>query len=473
MEPAQIARGAAAEPTSGRGERFRSYSPLRRTAVVLTGTGAHGAYHAGVLRALHEAGVKIDLLAGHGVGAAGAALAAIDGGARLWDHDGVWRSGRAAGLYRWRPAVVVSAAVAVALLALLAIAIVLLIAGVPYATAFALTTLVLLAAVAVAAVWTARTGRAPGRRAQGAWWWRLAGAPLDASRARALFASIIWQLIRGGAPDTRPSAAVLGRRYCEVLRENLGQPGFRELVLVATDLDARRDVVAALVEDRWRAGFLAPRADGDRRGDVLDLGAAARDHAYDLVAAALTPPLACEPSLVTFARDSFWRGETHRFCDRPGSLHRLLEEVAAAGVTQVIVVSAVSRTEQPHQLRVPRLDLRSRLGEFQCAAEAAALRDTLDTARLRFDSVFLICPAHNPVGPFDLAGAYDEASDRRQELDEVIERAYEDAHRQFIEPVIGASGEQLAQAPAAGGAAGTHGDRLFHDVGSARLRDLD
>ena len=37
------------------------YSPHVRTALVLTGTGTAGAYHAGVLRALHEAGVKIDL----------------------------------------------------------------------------------------------------------------------------------------------------------------------------------------------------------------------------------------------------------------------------------------------------------------------------------------------------------------------------------------------------------------------------
>ena len=36
------------------------YSPERRTAVVFAGTGAHGAYHAGVLRALEEAGVKLD-----------------------------------------------------------------------------------------------------------------------------------------------------------------------------------------------------------------------------------------------------------------------------------------------------------------------------------------------------------------------------------------------------------------------------
>ena len=46
------------------------YSPERRTALVLCGTGVHGAYHAGVLRALQEAGVKIDIMAGQGVGAA-------------------------------------------------------------------------------------------------------------------------------------------------------------------------------------------------------------------------------------------------------------------------------------------------------------------------------------------------------------------------------------------------------------------
>ena len=78
------------------------YSPSRRTALVLTGTGAHGAYHAGVLRALQEAGVKIDLIAGHGVGAGSAALGAIDGAGRLWDPQGIWRSPRVRQLYRWR-----------------------------------------------------------------------------------------------------------------------------------------------------------------------------------------------------------------------------------------------------------------------------------------------------------------------------------------------------------------------------------
>ena len=75
--------------------------PERRTALVLAGPGAHGAYHAGVLRALQEAGVKIDVCAGHGVGAASAALAAIGG------THGCGTTGRLAGpatraWYGWR-----------------------------------------------------------------------------------------------------------------------------------------------------------------------------------------------------------------------------------------------------------------------------------------------------------------------------------------------------------------------------------
>ena len=74
------------------------------------------------------------------------------------------------------------------------------------------------------------------------------------------------------------------------------------------------------------------------------------------------------------------------------------------------------------------------------------MRDALEAVGSRFDSVYVIQPTHNAIGPFDLSGAYDEASDRRQDLSELMERAYEDAYRQFIEPVIGASGEQLAHA---------------------------
>ena len=93
---------------------------------------------------------------------------------------------------------------------------------------------------------------------------------------------------------------------------------------------------------------------------------------------------------------------------------------------------------------MPRVDGRSRLGEFITAAEAAALRDAMDHALLRFDACYVIAPSHNPVGPFDFQGAYDEASDRHHSIGELMERAWEDAYHQFIEPVVGASGEQMA-----------------------------
>lgn len=80
----------------------RLYSTRLRTALVLAGSGTAGAYHAGVLRALHEAGVRIDLVAGRGMGAVSAMFAAIDGGARLWEPSGIWKSHAVARLYEWR-----------------------------------------------------------------------------------------------------------------------------------------------------------------------------------------------------------------------------------------------------------------------------------------------------------------------------------------------------------------------------------
>lgn len=464
--------------------RSKSYSPDRRTAVVLSGTGIHGAYHAGVLRALQEAGVKIDLLAGHGVGAANAAVAAIDGQARLWETGGVWDESVTPSLYGWRPAIRVLGW----LLAVLGVivftpfALVLLSALVVYPLGFALEMvgsgwgLTLIAAYSSALEWAFAAERLPRvmpqlatvvmaivialivagalvvrraerrtRRTGDALWWHVIGTPIDAARARAAFTDTIWQLIRGAASAERPSLALLGKRYADVLGESLGQPGFREVLLVATDLDDRRDVVAALLREPFKRDFMAPRPDRDRRAEVLDLTDGGRDRAMDLVAAALTPPVACDPHVVTFSTDSQWRGEAHRLCDRPGSINRLLEEVAAAGVTQAIVVTANPSASGPHQLRSSRLDPRHRIGEFVVAAESAALRDALEMARLRFDSVFVISPSHNPVGPFDATGMYDESSQRRFEVSELADRAYEDAYRQFIEPVVGASGEDLAR----------------------------
>lgn len=437
---------------------MQPYSPQRRTALVLCGTGAHGAYHAGVLRALQESGVKIDVMAGHGVGVGAAALAAIDGAARLWEADGIWRSAEVRTWYRWKWPLRAAGWFGAVLVAVLVVPLLLPVFGLrptvePFVVAalIVIATLVLASAASVIAAQRRSRGR---RKVEGAWWWRILAAPFGAEPAREAFAAALWQLIRGAANVARPASQALGHRYAEVLADSLGQPGFRELMIVATDLDARHDVVGALLGEPYRNAFMAPRPGRERHAEAFDLADCGQDHAFDLVSAGLTPPLGCDPFLMSFPVESYWRGETHRVCDRPGAIVRLLEELAAVGVSQAIVVSAVPPPPSPHRLSASRLEIRHRLGEVLAAAESSALRDAIEMARLRFDSVYLIRPHHNPVGGFDVGGAYDEASDRQHGLEELMDGAYEDAYQQFIEPVVGASGEQIARVGARRGPRG-------------------
>ena len=183
------------------------YSPERRTALVLCGTGAHGAYHAGVLRALQEAGVKIDVVAGHGIGAGGAGLTAIGGSSRLWEDAGIWRSPRATLLYAWKWTAVAPPIILAVLTILLLATVVVVAAGValPFWWAATLIATFAVAAGACAAIVWQHASSA--RRASGRWWWRLFGAPVDAESARALFCGAIWDLIRGAAPTARTSRA--------------------------------------------------------------------------------------------------------------------------------------------------------------------------------------------------------------------------------------------------------------------------
>jgi len=95
---------------------------------------------------------------------------------------------------------------------------------------------------------------------------------------------------------------------------------------------------------------------------------------------------------------------------------------------------------------VGRGDWRGRLGDYLASAEAAAARAAL-SADHPFRCVFLVRPRYNAVGPLDGSGCYDERSDRRVTVAELVDRGYEDAYRQFIDPVVGASGERLEAHP--------------------------
>ena len=449
-----------------------AYSPQRRTALVLTGTGADGAYHAGALRALHEAGVKIDVVAGRGVGAIGALFAAVDGGHRLWDDKGFWRDPAVPQMYGWRvaPKIVgwaLAASVAIVAAPIAAVALGLIVfpidfllkivggGGAPSVVtsylawaqaAFAptalptwlprLVLLVLGSAATIALVDGVQSGD---RRLRGGAWWRIVRAPLDSGVVIAQCWHALWDLIRGAAHLAEPPAAELAQRYADMLAENIGQPGYRELVIVAHDVDAHRDLVFALVaEGRRRELVRRPtnEAADARRAEVFDLAGVDRPHLADAIAAALTLPIATDWHQATFNPSGYWRGETHRVSDRPACLVRLIDELIELGTEQVILVAASPRSPGPHALARARLDPRGRLGEWLQSTEAAVVHDaTTTTAGVR---IFTIRPAHNPVGPLDFAGGYDDRSHRPQPLAELLGRGYEDAYHQFIEPVVGA-----------------------------------
>jgi hypothetical protein len=199
-----------------------------------------------------------------------------------------------------------------------------------------------------------------------------------------------------------------------------------------------------LVAESRRRGLVrraTNRAAESRQAEVLDLSGLAREHLADAVGAALTVPLATELHPVRFAPESYWRGETHRLCDRPASLHRLLEELAVLGVEQVILVSSAPESPGPHMLARSRLDGRARAGEYLQSSEAATVRDVTERARDSGPEIYIIRPMHNPIGPFDFAGGFDDRSDRLQPLAELMTLGYEDAYHQFVEPIVGAEAE--------------------------------
>jgi hypothetical protein len=167
-----------------------------------------------------------------------------------------------------------------------------------------------------------------------------------------------------------------------------------------------------------------------------------RDLLLDFLAGALRLPVASAPHLVQFPADSYWRGEAHRICDRPELPVRLVEESAAAAIEQVIFVSPAAQPAVPHGMRAKPLSLRARMGEVLRSIESSALQDAWSAALPRFSGAFMIRPDHNPIGPFDFGGAYDEASDRQRTVAELLQQGYQDAYRQFIEPIV-AAGEKV------------------------------
>ena len=458
---------------------MREYSPKRRTAVVFTGTGTTGAYHAGVLRALDESGVKIDLVVGSGTGAITAAFAAVSGGASLYGKGGLWDGASWSSFYRLRPALRAG-------LMLLGVSFVIFALPVLLGLVLGLLFPLLLiadrvfpgaATRALSVLWVAPEALSgPYLAAQavpvlalaglativlGAAYWRrrarLAEAfesYLDGEPGLQRLRRGLWEIARGAALSGAPaSESELGRRYVALLSENLGELGFRELIVRVADLDRGRSLAFALLreEDPQRV-----------HEDMVDLRAPGQGALlFDAIATGVLFPLALPLRRVAFPKGSVHAGETHRLTDATLVPGCGIEEALAAGAEQVVVVTGTPEEVGPPTRRrgpLARIDATLRALEQQAAAEIdatertnrivgtlghrvtggrGAWEDPATGELAREVDLWVIRPRRRTLGPTELDGARDPATEVLQTTDDLVERGFRDAYRQFIEPVVG------------------------------------
>lgn len=484
-----------------------SYSPRRRTALVLTGSGSSGAYHAGALKALDESGVKIDLIVGSGAGAVAAAYGAVAGGARLHEPGGFWHDSTWESFYRLKTPLrlgilllgasfgVFLLPLALALVGGLLVPLVLIadlavpglsarLVGylaavptamrVPYLAALAVPIFVLsvVAILYVAATWL----RGPRRFAESL------ESLLDARRARQRLARGLWEIARGSSRSARPSSdAELGRRYVALAAENLGQPGFRELILRTMDLETGAVLPFVLLQDAHRDAFAAARRQGVRTSRLpgipgaIDLRAEGHDVLFlDAVLTGVLPPLVAPVQRVAFPRGGLHAGEVHRLTDAVVAAGSGISEALAAGAEQVIVVSAAPVMASPSaRRRGPRAVADAVLATLERQAVDAdvggaerinrmvqghghrtegggsAWQDPATGRMYRDFALYVVRPERRPFGPLELEGAQDPATDARATAADLVDLGYRDAYRMFVEPVVGAAPEPRRAEPLA------------------------
>ncbi|HET8646906.1 MAG TPA: patatin-like phospholipase family protein [Vicinamibacteria bacterium] len=474
---------------------MREYSPRRRTALVLAGTGAAGAYHAGVLKALDESGVKLDLVVGSGAGAVAAAFAAVSGGEKLYGADGFWPGSTWPTFYRLKPSLRLAALLAGMAFGVLLLPVLLaLVAGLlfpfylladllapaltarfvsalwvlpalmrtPYLAALSVPVFVLaLAGLFVLGIAWLRHRR---RLAEQFETW------LDVRPGRRRLSDALWQVARGSAVSGRaPSEADLGRRFVSLAVENLGQPGFRELIVRAADLETGAPLPFVVLGPEGRQAFAGATAPGRRgRGEGLpgavDLAAEGYgEMLFPAVMTGLLPPFTAGVCRVSFPKGGAFAGETHRLADATLCGGCGVAEALAAGAEQVIVAAPLPEVHNPGlRRRGPRAAASSALATLERQAvetELSALErlnravETLGhraedgrrawedpaTGRVHREfSLYVVRPPRRSVGPLELDGVEDPATEVVETLDDLMEQGYQDAYRAFVEPVVGA-----------------------------------
>src|SRR5439155_20752441 len=91
---------------------------------------------------------------------------------------------------------------------------------------------------------------------------------VDPKPAASRLRTALWEVCRGQLTSKRPSSDdEIGARYVTVLTENVGQPGFRELVLRAADLDTGDVLPFVLLKEPHLSAFVNARGREARAED--------------------------------------------------------------------------------------------------------------------------------------------------------------------------------------------------------------
>jgi len=477
---------------------MKDYSPKRRTALLLSGVGTSGAYHAGVVRALDESGVKVDLVVGSGAGAVAATFAAVAGGAKLHGKGGFWEGVSWGSFYRLRPSFRVAVVLLVCQIAMFLMPLLLALLGGLFFPVLLIIDAIhpALAGRLQAALWASPSVlkvpyvlslATPGfllslwalvlalrallieRRRVG----ELLEGLLDAEPASSRLATFLAEVSRGTTIPGKPSSETeLSRRYVALLSDNLGQPGFRELILRAADLDSGTVLPFVLLTDEHRKAFAAahgrgPRSQVEGLTGAVDLRAPGYDALlFDAVATGLRPPGVAPVRRVLFPRRGIHAGQTRRLADATVLVGCGISEALAAGAEQIVVATAVPESPGTASRRRGLLalvdglaaalerqaveaDLRTteRLNRVfetlldEAKEEAPSWQDPATGQRHRPVPVYVIRPERRGLGPLELSGARDPATDVVETVEDLLERGYRDAYALFVEPVVGATAE--------------------------------
>ena len=465
----------------------------RRTAVVFAGSGASGAYHAGVLKALDEAGVRIDILVGSGVGVLAAAFGAAASGSTLYGENGFWRELSVRKVFRLRPGlrflrllgiVALSAFLIPALLALIFGLLLPAFLAVDFSRpgfmsmllqriadlapglrlffvlALAAPTFLALLFVLLRTASALRTSRRRlGENLESAF---------DLSGVEGNLGRRLWEAARGPAlNEPQPLAADIGRQFSSLIAENAGQPGFRGLVLRAANLDACKPLILKLVSQD------AVDRHGSGQDEAVDLrDSAAASLLYDVVATAFATPPLVAPRRVRLPKQGIFGGEVHRIADASAIAGSGLGEAIARGADNVVVVTATAENPAP---LAERRGLKALAAAFMALQERSSIasdlreterlnrivetvghqrstgerewQDPLTGRKFRVVGVHVIRPRRSLLRPLDLDGAVDPGSEVETTLLDWMDEGFRDAQRCYLDVALGEDRQVEAGAP--------------------------